>query len=162
MRGMAGSSIRVVTVKRWVSIFLLALTTFSIAAITISLAGKAYSKVDAVPFRDLRVLARRLSEGPMPMSTLVALTMPMILNILLFMPWGFLMFIVLDRPSRPTHRSYLLAIMLAICFSLSVEAWQYFLPTRVTDVNDVIWNATGAVLGAIFGHLRKRIRVSFE
>ena len=46
--------------------------------------------------------------------------------------------------------------------SFAVEATQYFLPNRVTDINDVIWNSTGALVGAFFGHLRKRVRIAFE
>lgn len=159
---MSKSVVRTVVVKRAVTVFLLLLVTVAIAGITLSLSGKAYSKVDAEPFREIRVLAEKLSEGPMPTSLVIALTMPIILNILLFMPWGFFMFIVLDHGDRPASQSYLVTFLLAILLSLGVEAWQYFLPTRVTDINDVIWNGLGAVLGAILGHLRKRVRVAFE
>jgi glycopeptide antibiotics resistance protein len=159
---MAKPNVRTVVVKRGVTIFLLLLTTIAMAGITLSLSGKAYSKVDPVPFREVRLLYEKLSEGPTPMPVVIALTMPIILNILLFMPWGFLMFITLDHGDRPALQSYVMTFLFATGLSLAVEAWQYFLPTRVTDINDVIWNASGAVLGAIFGHLRKRIRVAFE
>lgn len=159
---MSKQGVRTVVVRRGVTIVLLLLTTIAIAGITLSLAGKAYSKVDPVPFREVRLLAQKLSEGPTPMSVVIALTMPIILNILLFMPWGFLMFIVLDHGDRSAGQSYLITFLVALLLSLGVEAWQYFLPTRVTDINDVIWNALGAFLGAIFGHLRKRVRVAFE
>ena len=160
---MGKGAVRTVTVRKWVTILLLLLTTIGIAAITLSLTGKAYSKVDPEPFREIRTLNRILQSGqPASTSTVVALTMPIVLNILLFMPWGFLTFIALDTAERPTHRSYILTLLLAMMFSCLVEAWQYFLPTRVTDVNDVIWNGTGAFLGAILGHLRKRVRVAFE
>ena len=160
---MAKTTVRTVTVRKWVTVLLLVLTTVGIAAITLSLTGKAYSKVDSEPFREIRVLNRiLLADEPVKTSTIVALTMPIILNILLFMPWGFFTFIILDTPERPTHRSYILTVLLAMAFSCLVEAWQYFLPTRVTDINDIIWNGTGAFLGAIVGHLRKRVRVAFE
>lgn len=159
---MARRTERLVVVKRRTTFLLLILVTATIIGITLWISGKAYAKVDPVPFRELRVLSARLAEGPMPMPTLIALTMPLMLNVLLFMPWGFLMFILLDTPSRPFFQSYLLTFLIAIAFSFGVEAWQYFLPTRVTDVNDVIWNGAGAVVGAVFGHLRKRVRVAFE
>lgn len=160
---MGKAGVRIVTVRKWVTVTLLLLTTIGIAAITLSLSGKAYTKVDSEPFREIRVLNRILRSGePTPTSTVVALTMPIVMNILLFMPWGFLAFISLDTVSRPTHRTYLLTLLLAMAFSCLVEAWQYFLPTRVTDVNDIIWNGTGAFLGAVLGHLRKRVRVAFE
>ena len=157
-----GKEIRTVVVRRWMSVLLLLLTTVAIAAITLSLTGRAYNKVDAVPFRDMRLLISRMEEGPIPVPLLVALVAPMVLNILLFIPWGFLMFIVLYRQERSTGNVYLLTVLLAMLFSAAVEAWQYFLPTRVTDINDVIWNGVGAAVGAFLGHLRKRVRVAFE
>ncbi len=153
---------RLIVVGKRTTVLLLLLVSMAIVGVTVWLSGKAYSKVDPVPFRDIRVLQRRLAEGPIPVSTFTALISPIILNMLLFVPWGFLMFIVLDSPKRPTFQSYLLTFLIAVSFSASVEAWQYFLPTRVTDINDVIWNGSGAVVGAILGHLRKRVRVSFE
>jgi glycopeptide antibiotics resistance protein len=32
----------------------------------------------------------------------------------------------------------------------------------VADVNDVIWNTSGTVLGALLGHARLRVRFDFE
>lgn len=154
--------LRTITVSRPVTIVLLILATLAIALITLWLSGKAYAKVDPVPFHELRVLQEKLSEGPVPFPTVVALISPLILNLLLFMPWGFLAFVALDTPARPASQSYLLTILLAMGLSFAVEATQYFLPNRVTDINDVIWNSAGALVGAIFGHMRKRVRVAFE
>lgn len=155
-------SVRMITISRPTTIALLIFATIGIALITLWVSGKAYAKVDPVPFHDLRVLSDKLAGGHVPFPTVVALISPMILNVLLFMPWGFLMFIVLDTASRPALQSYLLTILLALGLSLAIEATQYFLPDRVTDVNDVIWNSVGALAGAVVGHLRKRVRVAFE
>jgi glycopeptide antibiotics resistance protein len=155
-------SVRTITIGRPTTIALLLVATVAIALITLWASGKAYTKVDPVPFHDLRVLGDKLAEGPVRFPTLVALLSPMILNVLLFMPWGFLAFIALDTPSRPALQSYLLTILLALGLSLAIEATQYFLPDRVTDINDVIWNSVGALGGAFVGHLRKRVRVAFE
>ncbi|MBI2213619.1 MAG: VanZ family protein [Acidobacteria bacterium] len=155
-------TVRTVTISRPTTIALLVFATVVIALITLWASGKAYAKVDPVPFHDLRLLGDKLAEGPVPFPTFVALISPMILNMLLFMPWGFLAFIALDTPARPALQSYLLTILLALGLSFAVEATQYFLPDRVTDVNDVIWNSAGALAGAFFGHLRKRVRVAFE
>lgn len=154
--------VRIVVVRKLTTFVLLLLTTAALCGITLWASGKAYTKVDPEPFREIRVLTTKLAEGPMRTETIVALTMPIVLNVLLFMPWGFLMFVLLDRPERPALQSYLWTIGLALAFSSLVEAWQYFLPTRVTDINDIIWNAAGALLGAFYGHLRKRVRVAFE
>lgn len=159
---MGKSTVRTVTVSKRMTFLLLVLTTIVIALITLTMSGKIYNKVDPEPFRDLKLIAERLSRGPMETKILIALIMPIVFNMLLFIPWGFLLFILLDNVDRPTSQSYLLTFLLGVTFSLAVEAWQYFLPTRVTDVNDVIWNASGAVVGAFLGHLRKRVRVAFE
>lgn len=159
---MGKTTVRTVTVSKRMTFLLLVLTTIVIALITLTMSGKIYNKVDPEPFRDLKLIAERLSRGPMETKILIALIMPIVFNMLLFIPWGFLLFILLDNVDRPTSQSYLLTFLLGVTFSLAVEAWQYFLPTRVTDVNDVIWNASGAVVGAFLGHLRKRVRVAFE
>lgn len=141
---------------------LLLLATAAIVALTLWVSGKAYTKVDPEPFREIRLLTSRLAEGPVRTETIVALTMPLLLNVFLFLPWGFLMFLVLDRPGSSTMQSYLLTLLLAMAFSSLIEAWQYFLPTRVTDINDIIWNGAGALAGAVLGHIRKRVRFAFE
>ena len=87
---------------------------------------------------------------------------PIIGNVLLFVPWGFLMFISLYTIDRPTMQTYLLTFLLGLSFTLAIEAWQYFLPSRVVDVNDVIWNSAGALIGAVLGHMRLRVRFEFE
>ncbi|HUP65139.1 MAG TPA: VanZ family protein [Thermoanaerobaculia bacterium] len=148
--------------SRKVTVFLLLLTTAGIAGLTLWASGKAYTKVDSEPFREIRVLKDKLSQGPLRTETIVALTMPIVLNVLLFIPWGFFAFVALDVPDRPAFLSYLWTILGAVAFSSLIEAWQYFLPTRVTDVNDIIWNAAGATVGASYGHIRKRVRVAFE
>lgn len=149
-------------VGKFATTLLLVAMTAAIALSTLWFSGKAYTKVDPVPFHALRVLKARLAEGPVPFPTFVAITSPMIFNILLFLPWGFLVFVLLDRPERPVPQSYLLALLLSLGFSLGVEATQYFLPTRVTDINDVIWNVCGGMLGAVLGHVHRRVRISFE
>ncbi|MGZ8868364.1 MAG: VanZ family protein, partial [Thermoanaerobaculia bacterium] len=73
-----------------------------------------------------------------------------------------LMFISLYTMDRPTMQTYLLTFLLGLSFSLAIEAWQYFVPSRVVDVNDVIWNSAGALLGAFLGHMRLRVRLEFE
>ena len=159
---MGSRSVKTVVVGRLATALLLLLVTIGIALATLWLSGKTYTKVDPVPFHDLRVLKDRLAQGPVPFPTFVALVSPMILNLLLFLPWGFLVFILLDRPERPVPQTYLLTLVFAVGMSFAVEATQYFLPTRVTDINDVIFNTLGALLGAVLAHVHRRFRISFE
>jgi VanZ family protein len=153
---------REIVIRKPLTIFLLLIVTAAIATITVYMAGKSYASLDPVPFDDIRYLANRLGSRPISTHILAVLVVPMIANVLLFLPWGLLMFIALYTTARPTLQTYVLTILLGFSFSLAIEAWQYFLPSRVADVNDVIWNTTGAILGAFVGHMRLRVRFEFE
>jgi glycopeptide antibiotics resistance protein len=147
--------------KPW-TILMLVIVTAAIIAITVWMSGKSYSNLDPIPFDDIRYLVRRLAVRPISTHILAVLVVPMIANVLLFVPWGFLTFIALYTVDRPTLQTYVLTILLGFSFSLGIEGWQYFLPSRVADINDVIWNTTGVVLGALLGHARLRVRFEFE
>ena len=149
-------------IRRPFTILLLLAITITIAALTTSITGKSYSKVDPIPFEDLRHLAHRLEHRPMATTTLSIIVLPVIGNTLLFLPWGFLMFISLYSVDRSTVQTYVLTILLGISFSAAIEAVQYFLPSRVADVNDIIWNSAGTLIGALLGHARLRLRFEFE
>ena len=155
-------TIREITIRKPLTIVMLVLVTGAIVAITVWMSGKSYSNLDPIPFDDIRYLIRRLAARPISTHILAVLVVPMIANVLLFLPWGFLMFITLYSVERPTLQTYVLTILLGLSFSLGIEGWQYFLPSRVADVNDVIWNTTGAVFGALLGHARLRVRFEFE
>jgi len=152
---------REILIKRPVTILLLVVVTFAIVAITVWMAGKSYENFEPIPFDDVRFIAKRL-DRPVSTHILAVLIVPMIANVLLFVPWGFLMFIALYTVDRPTLQTYILTILLGFSFSLGIEGWQYFLPSRVADINDVIWNTTGVVLGTFAGHLRLRVRFDFQ
>ncbi len=151
-----------VLIRRPITILLLIAVTIVIVWLTTSITGKSYSKVDPIPFEDLRHLAHRLEHKPMATTTLSIIILPDIGNMLLFLPWGFLMFITLYGAERPTVQTYVLTILLGISFSTAIEGVQYFLPSRVADVNDIIWNSAGTLVGALLGHLRLRLRFEFE
>jgi glycopeptide antibiotics resistance protein len=153
---------REVTVPKPMTLLMLAIVTAAIVAITVWMSGRSYSNLDPIPFDDIRYLIKRLAARPISTHILAVLVVPMIANVLLFLPWGFLTFISLYSVDRPTLQTYVLTILLGLSFSLGIEGWQYFLPSRVADINDVIWNTTGAVLGALLGHARLRVRFEFS
>ena len=82
--------------------------------------------------------------------------MPLLADVIAFLPWGFLAFMALDQKGRPRFRSYLLTCAGAVLFALLLVLWQYFLPTRVTTFGDTIFNFAGALIGASLGHLRQQ------
>jgi VanZ family protein len=59
-------------------------------------------------------------------------------------------------------QTYVLTVLLGLTFACAIEAWQYFLPSRVADINDIIWNTVGTLLGAILAHMRLRLRFEFD
>jgi VanZ like family len=153
---------REITVPKYLTVAALAAVTVAIVAITVWMAGRSYENFDPIPFDDLRYLARRLAGRPISTHLLAVIVMPMIANVLLFVPWGFLMFIALYNEERPTLQTYVLTTLLGLSFSLGIEGWQYFLPSRVADINDVIWNTSGTLAGALLGHARLRVRFEFD
>ena len=157
---MAKGEVRTIVVPKWVTIILLVAVSAAMATLIVYLSGKAYTN-GREPLRDLllRLMQRR---GEIPRSTILASIMPSIANILFFLPWGFLMFLAVDTPSRSRGRSYLITVIAGTLFAVAIEVWQSFLPTRVIDLPDTIANAVGALAGAIAGHLRKRVRVQFD
>lgn len=159
---MARKRTSTLAISKRVTAVLFLLTTAALITVTVLLSGKTYRKVDPEPFRELRILQEKFNEGALPFRVVVELGMPIIMNMLIFMPWGFLLFILLDDDERMAIESYVLVFMLSFGFSSLVEAWQYFLPTRVMDINDVIWNVSGALIGAVLGHVQKRVRFDFE
>jgi glycopeptide antibiotics resistance protein len=154
--------VRDVVVPRSITAIALLVVTLAIIAITVWMSGRSYENFDPIPFSDLRHLARRLAARPISTQLLAVIVMPVIANVLLFVPWGLLAFITLYHVDRPTLQTYVLTILLGFSFSLAIEAWQYFLPSRVADVNDVIWNTAGTVAGALLGHARLRVRFEFD
>lgn len=151
----------VITIRRPITILLLLVVTVLIGLMTLWMSGKSYSKVDPIPFEDIRHLSHRIARHAISTHILAVIIVPIIANVLLFLPWGFLMFIALYTVNRPTLQTYVLTVLLGFTFTCTIEGWQYFLPDRVADVNDIIWNTTGTLLGAILGHMRERLRFEF-
>ena len=151
-----------IVIPRPVTILLLIAVTAAILAVTLGMSGRTYSALDPVPFEDVRHLAQRIERHPVSMRVISLIIVPIIMNVLLFVPFGFLLFIALYTVDRPTLQTYVLTVFLGVTFSCFIEAWQYFLPDRVADINDIIWNSIGALVGAILAHLRMRLRLEFD
>lgn len=158
---MGKREVHVITVRKPATAVLLLLVSAAMVALLYYLSGKAYAQ-DAQPAAVLVASLLGWSGRSFSRSEVLALAMPMIGNALLFMPWGFLMFLALDSPRRPRSRSYLLTLLTGVLFAGGMEIWQLFLPTRVTGPLDVVANAIGVFGGAMGGHLRKLVRLKFE
>jgi VanZ family protein len=158
---MGKQHVHTVVVRKPVTFALLALTTAAMAGLLYLLSGKAYAS-DTHPMRDMLAHLLGASRAPVSRGALVAFLMPIAANALLFVPWGFLAFVALDRPTRPRRASYLITVVAAAIFASVMVLWQYYLPTRVTSMPDTFSNALGAFAGAALGHARKGVRISFD
>ncbi|MGI5888221.1 MAG: VanZ family protein [Oscillospiraceae bacterium] len=81
-------------------------------------------------------------------------------NIVAFMPFGFY------SAWRIRKHSVLLAAVCGLVLSVCIESLQYLLGTGVAEIDDVILNTLGALLGALLERaavsVRRRIRVKSE
>ena len=158
---MGRRQVHVIRVRTPVTLALLVLVTAAIAALIYFLSGKAYA-AETHPIRE--ILARLLgsSRGPVSRGTVLAFLMPIIANILLFVPWGFLAFLAVDGRMRSRGWAYGATFVGAIAFAAGLLVWQQMLPTRVTSLPDTIANGLGALAGAALGHARKGVHVRFD
>lgn len=74
-----------------------------------------------------------------------------LLNVLLFMPLGFFLPMLWKQ-----FRSFLETALFGLCFSLAIEILQLF-TRRATDINDLITNTVGTILGWCLGRLVLRL-----
>jgi len=158
---MGKRQVYVIRVRKAVTFALLVLITAAMCALLYLLSGKAYA-ADTHPLREL--LARLLGSQRVAVSrdALLAFLMPVIANVLLFVPWGFLTFVMVDTPARPRSLTYAITFIAAIVFAAGMYLWQQYLPTRVTTLVDTLANGMGALAGAALGHARKGVHVRFD
>jgi hypothetical protein len=159
---MGKPEVRVVTVRKWMTLILLLLVSAGIVALISALSGRAYARQGPPPFGEVKSIAHRIGSGQSSVTDIVGLTMPLGLNILLFIPWGFLMFVWIDRPGRSPGVSYAVTFGVGTAFALTLAMWQGMLPSGVINVSDAAWNGVGALAGAALGQIRKRVRVAFQ
>lgn len=72
-------------------------------------------------------------------------------NIVWFVPLGF--YIVKYR-----GKSLLRAIFLGFCLSLTIEVFQYVFGTGISEIDDLVFNTFGSLLGAFAGRMLIRLR----
>jgi glycopeptide antibiotics resistance protein len=137
---MGKREVRVVVVRKTVTIALLAIASIAMLSLVYGLSGHAFVRTE-----------RSIVD-------IIALDAA---NTILFIPWGFLAFIALS-PKRPRAMTYALTILFGALFALVVAGWQSAQPAPVTTYRDTIWNVIGTFLGAIAAHLRKSVRIRFQ
>lgn len=82
-----------------------------------------------------------------PFSTLIAYSVQSILNVFLFLPLGFFLPLLWED-----FKKFRFTLLTGFGLSLTIEVLQLF-TFRVTDVNDLITNTLGTVLGYLLARL---------
>jgi VanZ family protein len=85
-------------------------------------------------------------------------------NILGFIPFGFFFsaYLRIKKP-RSIYQLFFITILFAGCMSLTIELVQGYLPTRSSQLTDVIMNILGTAIGvALFLKYRKALGVRSE
>lgn len=104
------------------------------------------------PFgQEFKQLARLVDQptSPIKPTRIVRLLSDSISNLILFTPFGMILNTMLgQRQIRRGHRFWLV-LGLALCLSVTVETLQFYSATRQSDIDDVITNSLGALMGAI-------------
>lgn len=83
---------------------------------------KLQEEINLIPFRD-------------------GISLSMILNVVMFMPLGFLLPLLWKE-----YQSLVRTAIIGFCFSCGIEFCQFF-NRRVSDVDDLLMNTLGAILG---------------
>jgi len=151
--------VRVIFVRKAITIALLLVTSALMVGLVYALAGRAYV-YETHSLRDVVAEVATATGGPW--NRVAAQVMPFVANALVFVPWGFLAFVAIDTPMRSRLATYALTLAAGALFASAVAIWQIVLPTRVTAASDLIANVGGTLAGAVCGHLRKQVHVHFE
>lgn len=96
-------------------------------------------------FENLAAFSAQISQWPRYWAKFDA-----IVNVLGYIPFGALLVFSL-YPRVKTRWALLIASICSCGISLLMESVQYFLPSRVTSVLDLLTNAAGGVIGALLG-----------
>ena len=72
-------------------------------------------------------------------------------NVLLFMPWGFLLAVSMAGRGTSFAAALILAVLGGASLSAGVELAQLYAPSRTASVVDLATNALGSALGALIG-----------
>jgi len=155
---MGKRDVRVIVVPKRVTALLLILVSTSMLALVWYLSGKTYASESRGAVEEARTLLQFRAASD---SRMIAASMPLLADLLAFVPWGFLAFMLANRKSRPCFRSYLIAGGGALLFALAMETWQFLLPTRVTSYGDALFNCAGALAGAALAHMRLSVHFRF-
>lgn len=105
--------------------------------------------VKLVPLYHVTKLADIAAQANQPLSKTGTILIDILGNIAMFVPFGILASLLLKQERQSAWKRGLLVFSAGLLFSLSIEIIQFWLPTRTSDIDDVIFNTGGTLLGVI-------------
>jgi glycopeptide antibiotics resistance protein len=111
--------------------------------------GVVKKGINLIPFKDNAVFVRAFfAHGGMSRQDIPRwVFLNLFGNLVLFMPFGFFLTGFLAQSSF--RSSYLIVALFGCLLSLGIELLQLFIPTRATDIDDVILNTVSTCLGVM-------------
>jgi glycopeptide antibiotics resistance protein len=107
------------------------------------------NSINLVPFRDHAWAVRcLLSDCPAVTSAAYSILIDVLGNVVVFFPIGLSLAGALG--GLPYRRRLRTVIAIGAALSISIELMQLTIPSRATDVDDVVFNTIGTALGALF------------
>lgn len=89
------------------------------------------------------------------LATTRAIINSLIMNVLLFVPFGFFLYLI-------TRKEFLTTVAASLT-SILIEALQFILPVgRVTNIDDVILNTIGGIIGMLLGVLVLKLEIVYN
>ena len=98
----------------------------------------------------LAVLPINSSGSSINHTFIVSIRLDYLLHFAIFIPWVFLLQKVTQLNLRSFPAKTLGWLVVGVLFALSTEAIQYPLPYRAFNINDLLANGLGVVLGFVF------------
>ncbi len=131
---------------RWLAVLLLILTTLAIVVMTLSGGAPGPDPGSRVSLQPGAGIRSEFEHANLALGVVIVLG-----NIVVFMPFGWLI-AVLARyaPSVGVLAAVGRGALAGLVFSLLIEMTQFFVG-RVSDVDDLLLNTAGALLGALIG-----------
>jgi glycopeptide antibiotics resistance protein len=80
----------------------------------------------------------------------VSIRLDYLLHFAIFIPWVFLLQKITQLNLRSVPAKTLGWLVVGVLFALSTEAIQYLLPYRAFNINDLLANGFGVILGFVF------------
>ncbi|TMW73332.1 VanZ family protein [Alteribacter natronophilus] len=116
-------------------------------------AGEDGRNLNVVPFLSIHNIYTYSTDIMVPIRILLG-------NIVMFIPFGFLLPLVYSR-WRGSYLGILPTAFIALMASVAIEVNQYFFTYRVANVDDVILNTAGGLIGAVIYDLMRRMNMFY-